>query len=258
LGLGREAKGTPLGQGLNSRVIAFLLMLVTTLALAACSGSSQNSSTQVAEVDTSTPVAPLTPRPLATPPPPPSSILALPTVTGTAAAVGTPLSPQQLSQLALTVTDLPPGFAATGSGQGGPELGPDVLASWQQEFQQRDVTSTQALQQTIVIIDLLGQYKTPASALSGIRAVNAQSLNQLLGSVNLTAEAASVPAIEEDSAAFHFLGDTNGTSVGGYLIVFHRGPIASLILTASVKGSESLAQTVDLAQKQAQRVRGAG
>jgi hypothetical protein len=251
-----------LGHGSNVRAISLLLTSVLAVALGACSGSSQNSSTPPpVDVSSATATPPLTPRPLATPPPPPpatGSLLALPTATGAAAPTGTPLSAQQLSQLALTVTDLPPGFAATGSGQGGPELGSDVLASWQQEFQQRDVTSTQALQQTIVIIDLLGQYRSAASALSGIRAVNAQSLNQLLGSVNLTAEAASVPPIEEDSAAFHFTGDTNGTSVGGYLIVFHRGPIAALLLTASVKGSESLSQTIDLAQKQAQRMRGAG
>lgn len=166
----------------------------------------------------------------------------------------TPLPLQRLDQLALSATDLPVGFTVTASGPGGPELGPDVLASYQEEFQQRDVTSAQSLQQTIVIINLLGQYKDAASALNGIRSINVQSLNQLLGSVNLNAEVASIPQIGEDSQAFHFTGDSSNVSVGGYLIVFHRGPLAALVLTAAVKGSESLQQTVDLAQKQDQKL----
>jgi hypothetical protein len=167
---------------------------------------------------------------------------------------GTAAAQPHLDQLALTATDLPAGFAATASGPGGPELGTDVLASYQEEFQQRDVTSPQALQQTIVIITLLGQYKDAVSALNGIKAINTQSLNQLLGSVNLNAETATIPQIGEDSQAFHFTGDSNNVSVGGYLIVFHRGPLAALILTAAVKGSESLQQAIDLAQKQDQKL----
>jgi hypothetical protein len=138
----------------------------------------------------------------------------------------------------------------TASGPGGPELGTDVLASYQEEFQQRDVSSPQSL----VIITLLGQYKDATSAVNGVKAINAQSLNQLLGSVNLTAEAATIPQIGEDSQAFHFIGDSNNASVGGYLIVFHRGPLAALVLTAGMKGSESLQQSVDLAQKQDQKL----
>ncbi|HTE86470.1 MAG TPA: hypothetical protein VK821_17255 [Dehalococcoidia bacterium] len=166
----------------------------------------------------------------------------------------TPLPLQRLDQVALSASDLPAGFTITASGPGGPELGADVIASFQEEFQQRDVTSPQSLQQTIVIINLLGQYRDAAGALSGTRAISLQSLNQLLGSVNLNAELAAVPQIGEDSQSFHFTGDSNNVSVGGYLIVFHRGPVASLILTASVKGAESLQQTVDLAQKQDQRL----
>lgn len=170
------------------------------------------------------------------------------------AAPATPLSQQQLNQIALAATDLPVGFSITASGPGGPELGADVLASYQEEFQQRDVTSTQSLQQTIVVIALLGQYRDTTTALAGIHAINTQTLNQILGNVSLTADAAPIPAIDQDSEAFHFTGGSNGTSVGGYLIVFHRGPIAALILTAAVQGSESLPQTIDLAQKQAQKL----
>jgi len=194
--------------------------------------------------------------------PPPVSSTASPTgtsrppqsPTATSTPPPTPLPPQRLDQLALSATDLPAGFTITASGPGGPELGGDVLASFQEEFQQRDVTSTQSLQQTIVMIDLLGQYKDSASALSGIRAISVQSLNQLLGSVNLNAELAAIPQIGEDAQAFHFTGDSSNVSVGGFLIVFHRGPIAALILTAAVKGAEALQQTVDLAQKQVQKL----
>lgn len=259
-----------LGHGLNPRRWRIALAAALALALAGCAGSNQNAATPASVEQTTVTVTPsATARVIPSPPTQGSSILIIPTAPPAGsppAAAATPLSQQQLDQLALGTTDLPPGFAVTGSGPGGPELGRDVLASYQEEFQQRDVTSTQSLQQTIVIIVLLGQYRDTSSALNGIRAVNAQSLNQLLGSVNLTAEPASIPAIEEDSAAFHFSGNVsgaaggspNGTAVGGYLIVFHRGSLATLILTAAVKGSESLPQTVDLAQKQAQKLRASG
>jgi hypothetical protein len=257
-------RGTELARGRMHRACLSLSLIVLTLGWAACSGSNNSGAASPA---TEQPTTALTttasqPSPSAIRPTPPAgtgsgSLLGLSTATPTsssAAASATPLSSQQLDQLSLTPDDLPSGFAITGSGPGGPELGRDVLASYQEEFQQRDVTSTQSLQQTIIVIDLLGQYKDTSSALSGLKAVNAQSLNQLLGSVNLSAEAATIPAISDDATAFHFSGDTNGTSIGGYMVLFHSGPIATLILSASVKGSESLQQTVDLAQKQAQRL----
>jgi hypothetical protein len=166
----------------------------------------------------------------------------------------TPMTQEQLDRIALSAADLPPGFSITASGPGGPELGTNVLASFQEEFQQRDVTSGAGLQQTIVIIDLLGQYRDSSNAAAGIKALDTQSLNTLLRSVNLTAEQAAVPAIGEDTQAFHFTGDSNGIGVGGYLVAFHKGPIAALVLTASVKGSEALPQIIDLAQKQAQKI----
>jgi hypothetical protein len=220
--------------------------LVCTLAFAvaacACSGSETPSpSSEARPPVTSTASATGTARPLLPP-------------TAPATPVATPLPPQRLDQLALSATDLPPNFTITASGPGGPELGNDVLSSFQVEFQQRDITSTQSLQQTIVIINLLGQYKDATTALAGIRAINVQSLNQLLGSLNLNAEVASVPSIGEDAQGIHLTGDTNSISVGAYLIAFHRGPVAALVLTAAVKGAESLPQTVDLAQKQAQRL----
>ncbi|MGI8552758.1 MAG: hypothetical protein ACR2PL_18515 [Dehalococcoidia bacterium] len=163
-----------------------------------------------------------------------------------------------LQRIALQGTDLPSGFTLTDSGPGGPELGRDVVASFQQEYQQRDVTSTQSLQQTIVIVDLLGQYKDATSAGSAVKGVNLQSLNQLLGSASLTAEPATVASIGEDTGGYHFTGSTNGVSVGGYLIVFHRGSTAALVVTAAVKGSESLPQTVSLAQRQDQKLQSGG
>jgi hypothetical protein len=258
-----------LNRGCQAVILGALILVLT-----ACRGSSREAPPPATEAPpTSTPrVTATTVRPTTTAAGTPGSTPGA-TVTGTAGAAATgtpglitgspaagaaassgPLSQQQLDQMALSATDLPPGFAVTASGPGGPELGPDVLASYQEEFQQRDVTSIQALQQTIVIINLLGQYRDSASALAAIRAISVQSLNQILGGVNLSAEAATVPAIAEDSQGFHFTGDTNGISVGGYLIVYHRGPIASLVLTAAVKGSEALPQTIDLAQKQAQKI----
>jgi hypothetical protein len=167
-------------------------------------------------------------------------------------------SPQGLARLALQTSDLPSGFALTDSGPGGAELGRDVVSSYEQEFQQRDVTSTQALQQTIVIIDLIGQYRDAESAKTGVQSVNQQSLNQLLGTASITAEPATVPAIGEDPAGYHFSGTTGGSSVGGYLIVFHRGPIAALVVTAAVKGAENLPQTISLAQRQDQKIQSGG
>jgi hypothetical protein len=241
---------------------------------AACSGSSNNAAnepaTELPEPSVTVAATPSSTAPAAagrfTPAGTPgSSLIPLPGASSSsiagvagASATGTPLSSQQLDQLSLTANDLPSGFTITGSGPGGPELGRDVYASYQEEFQQRDVTSTQSLQQTIIVIDLLGQYKDANSASSGIHAVNVQSLNQLLGSVSLTAEPATIPTIDDDSSAYHFSGSTNGTSIGGYMVLFRRGPIASLILTASVQGGESLPQTLDLAQKQAQRLQSAG
>ena len=133
----------------------------------------------------------------------------------TPAVAATPMSQQQLDRMALSSTDLPPGFSVTASGPGGQELGQDVLASFQEEFQQKDVTSGAGLQQTIVIINLVGQYRDPASAANGVKALSAQSLNQLLNSVNLNAEPAALPGIGEDTQGFHFTGDTNGVGVGG-------------------------------------------
>jgi hypothetical protein len=40
------------------------------------------------------------------------------------------------------------------------------------------------------------------------------------------------------------------------LIAFHQGSIAAMLLTAGVQGSESLDQSVALAQKQAQKLQG--
>lgn len=187
-----------------------------------------------------------------------TSVAANSTTPGASPSVGASASatapPQGLARLALQTSDLPAGFALTDSGPGGSELGRDVVSSYQAEFQQRDVTSTQALQQTIVIIDLIGQYRDAASAKSGVQSVNQQSLNQLLGTANMTAEPATVPAIGDDSAGYHFTGTTGGASDGGYLIVFHRGPIAALVVTAAVKGAENLQQTIQLAQKQDQKI----
>jgi len=254
-----------LAQGRTYRICFLISLVALATGLAACSGSSNSPAASTATEEATTAVATATPSP-STPAAvrgtpaagaTSSSLIGLPaaSATGGPSASPTPLSSQQLDQLSLTADDLPAGFSITGSGPGGPELGRDVLSSYQEEFQQRDVTSTQSLQQTIIVIDLLGQYKDIPSALSGLKAVNAQNLNQLLGSVNLSAEAATVPAIGDDSSAFHFSGDTNGTSIGGYMVLFHNGPIATLVLTASVKGSESLQQTVDLAQKQAQKLK---
>jgi hypothetical protein len=166
------------------------------------------------------------------------------------------MTQEQLDRVALSATDLPSGFSITASGPGGPELGANVLASYQQEFQQRNISSGAGLQQTISIVDLLGQYRDGTNAAGGVKALNGQSLNQLLRGVNLSAEPATVPAIGEDTQAFHLSGDSNGIGVAGYLVAFHKGPIAALILTASVKGAESLPVTLDLAQKQAQKLPG--
>lgn len=231
---------------LLSRCSSTALVCSLALAFAAGACSSQESAPPSSEAPAAT-TSTASPRPTTR-----VTSSSTPIPTPTPSATLPPL--QRLDQVALSATDLPAGFTVTASGPGGPELGPDVLASYQEEFQQRDVTSAQSLQQTIVIISLLGQYKDAASALSGIRSINVQTLNQLLGSVSLNAEAASVPPIGEDSQAFHFTGDSNNVSVGGYLIVFHRGAVAALILTAAVKGSESLQQTVDLAQKQDQKL----
>ncbi len=230
-----------------------LLVAGLALALAACeqAASPTTAPTAAPSLLTTTPAAAFTtPTSIAAARPP---SLLTPT-TAAASSSATPLSQQQLDQVALSVSDLPAGFAITASGPGGPDLGPDVLTSYQEEFQQRDVTSSQSLQQTIVIINLLGQYKDAASALAGIRAINVQNLNQILGGVNMTATPATVPAIGEDSEGYHFTGTTNGVAIGGYLIAFHHGPVAALLLTAGVQGSESLDQTVSLAQKQAQKL----
>ena len=171
---------------------------------------------------------------------------------------GTPAAgtvPQDLTRLALQASDLPPGFALTSSGPGGPELGQDVVSSYQEEFQQRQITSTQSLQQTVAIVDLLGRYRDATSAEKGFQAVNVQSLNQTLSAANLTSDPATIPAIGDDSAGYHFTGTLNGVSVGGYVIIFHVGPTTSMIITASVKGSESLPQTISLAQTQASKLK---
>ena len=202
---------------------------------------------------TSTPTASLTPRAAGTA----AAGITFPGLapispTGVAGAIIPPAG--GLQQVALGVTDLPSGFALTASGPGGPELGPNVTLSYQEEFQQRAIQSTRDLQQTIVIVDLLGQYRDPASALAGIKSVNVQTLNQILGPASLTAEPATIPLIGEDAAAYHFSGNTNGISVGGYLLIFHRGPMAAMVVTAAVKDAESLPQTIDLAQKQDQKL----
>jgi hypothetical protein len=237
---------------LKSRFGAWALPLAAALMLllSACAKSGGGSATPIETAAPSTITATATrgATVTATVPRPAASVAATPAV------AQTPLSQQQLDRMALSSTDLPPGFGVTASGPGGQELGPDVLASFQEEFQQRDVTSGAALQQTIVIINLVGQYRDSAAAASGVKALTAQNLNQLLNSVNLSAEAATVPAIGEDTQGFHFTGDTNGVGVGGYLIAFHRGPIAGMVLTASVKGAEALPQIIDLAQKQAQKI----
>jgi hypothetical protein len=248
--LARPAGGTG---HIVARLRDIAILGAVAVLLAACSRPSSSTSPPPEQTITSTATPALT----ATGTPRPASTTATVTATPTRPPA-TPLSQQQLDQLALSATDLPQGFAITASGPGGPELGPDVLASYQEEFQQSNVTSTQSLQQTIVIINLLGQYKDSASALAGIRAINVQTLNQLLGSVSLTAEPATVPPVGEDSQGFHFTGTSNNVSVGGYLIVFHKGPIAALILTAAAQGGESLPQTIDLAQKQAQKLPAAG
>ena len=132
------------------------------------------------------------------------------------------------------------------------------ITSYEEQFQQRNLTSVQSLQQTILVLGLLERYLDSSSASENSQIVNGQRLNQLLlgsGYNGLSAEAVSVPPIEDDSSAFHFLGDTNGASIGGYMIIFHRGPVVALILTAAVKGAESLPQTIDIAQKQAERLR---
>jgi hypothetical protein len=239
--------GTRLGQA--------SLGLLLVAALAACSQPTTSSSPSESPA-TSTPaptVVATQAAPLGAPP------LLVPTAAAASpAAPVTALTQQQLDQAALSVGDLPAGFAITASGPGGPELGPDVLTSYQEEFQQRDITSAQSLQQTIVVIDLLGQYKDANSAIGGLRAINTQSLNQLLGGVNLTATPVTIPAVGEDSQAFHVTGAANGVSIGGYLIAFHRGPVAAMLLTAGVQGAESLDQSVSLAQKQAQKLTSLG
>jgi len=50
----------------------------------------------------------------------------------------------------------------------------------------------------------------------------------------------------------------NGTSIGGYLVIFHRGPILAVVATAAFSGSESLQATMDLAQKQDLRLQSPG
>jgi hypothetical protein len=250
------------GRSAGTRVVR-LALLALLLTAAACSRAPATTAPTEAPSDSGTPSvfgATATATAGAAVPRAPSLLIPQGTAppAGTPAAAATALSQQQLDQAALSVSDLPPGFAITASGPGGPELGPDVLTSYQEEFQQRDVASTQSLQQTIVVIDLLGQYKDSTSALAGIRAINQQNLNQLLGSVSLTATPATIPAIGQDSQAFHFTGSTNGVSIGGYLIAFHQGPIAALLLTAGVQGSESLDQSVALAQKQAQKLAALG
>jgi hypothetical protein len=233
------------------RLLPTLALLPMLLVASSCSRSANQGESEVvgtSTVVTSTTTVTRTATPTAT------AVRAATPASATPTVAATPLSQQQLDRIALSSTDLPPGFSITASGPGGQELGPDVLASFQEEFQQKDVTSGAGLQQTIVIINLVGQYRDAASAASGVKAMNAQSLNQLLNSVNLNAETASLPAIGEDTQGFHFTGDTNGVGVGGYLVAFHRGPIAAMILTASVKGAESLPQIIDLAQKQAQKM----
>lgn len=239
-----------------------LLSGLLALMLVACSGTNANSTSK--STVTAATTAPAAPTTEATAP---AIATAFPTITlpglqlATAAASAgpagaTPVTVLQLPPLALQVTDLPSGFALTNSGPGGAQLGSDVLASYQEEFQQRDVTSTQSLQQTIVIVDLLGEYRNIASATAGVKALNVQTLNTLLGGASLTAQQVAIPAIGDDSAGYHFSGTSNGTSIGGYLIVFHQSQIASLIVTAAVKGAESLPQTIQLAQRQDQKLKG--
>ena len=243
----------------------FAALLTGLLALSGCtsSNSNKNAATATPSEDLGTAGAGVTAIGTAR-----GARTAIPTISipglasGTAGASGSPgatpaarLSPADLARLALQTTDLPSGFALADSGPGGPELGFDVTASYQEQFQQRDVTSTLSLQQTIIVIDLLGQYKDATSATSGVKSVTVQSLNQILTTSSLSAELAAIPAIGEDSAGYHFSGDTNGVAVGGYLIVFHRGTTAALVVTAAIRGAESLPQTLDLAQKQDQKLR---
>jgi len=121
-----------------------------------------------------------------------------------------------LAQFALQTDDLPPGFALTAPGRlGAADLA--AFASYQEEFQQKNVTSSLGLQQTLIIITLLAQYTDPSSAHINVQNVSGQNLNQLFlgGSLNgFSSEAATVLPIEDDSSALHFSGDTNGTSIG--------------------------------------------
>ena len=258
-------------------LLTALLVACIGISVVACSSSNNKKKTAsqssppppptLTITETSTPIATIAPSPFPT-----FSIPGLQIATATPAGSSTatatrPISgsatpavatAQGLGRLALQLSDLPSGFALTDSGPGGAELGRDVVSSYEAEYQQRDVTSTQSLQQTIVIINLIGQYRDAASAKAGVQSVNQQSLNQLLGTANMTAEPATVPAIGDDSAGYHFSGTTGGASVGGYLIVFHRGPIAALVITAAVKGAESLPETIQLAQKQDQKLQSGG
>lgn len=259
------------------RLLPVLAVGLTALLLVACSGSNKNNhvaqSTQQPEtavdLTTSTPIPPartVTPPSITIP----GLVPATPRALGTGAArpgvsstpgasLAAALSPAQLAQRALQAGDLPSGFVLTNSGPGGPELGPDVTASFQEEFQQRDVTSAQSLQQTIVIVDLLGIYRDAASAATGVKGVTVQTLNQALGSGSgLTAQTQPVTAIGDDTAGYHFTGASNGVPVGGYLIVFHRGPLAAMIVTAAPLGAESLPQTISLAQKQDDKLQAPG
>ena len=258
-------------------LLAWMLVACLSISLAACSGSNKKKTATPRSTPPPPPTlsvkATATPATTATPTPFPTISLpglqiATPTRVGSATPTGTnpragsatptTAAAQGLARLALQASDLPSGFALTDSGPGGAELGRDVVSSYQAEFQQRDVTSTQSLQQTIVIIDLIGQYTDAASAKAGVQSVNQQSLNQLLGTANMTAAPATIPAVGEDSAGYQFSGATGGASIGGYLIVFHRGPIAALVITAAVKGAENLPQTIQLAQKQDQKIQGGG
>jgi hypothetical protein len=191
---------------------------------------------------------------------------ALPTAASTPAGAVTsslPSAPpgapsRPLADLALQAGDVPAGFVVMTTGPLDQVLGSDVLAGYEEEFGPADVMAADGLQKTIVILDLLGRYKDATSARNGLQVVTSQSLNQLLGSNTVTMEPAATPPIGESSSGLHFSGSTKGGAVGGYLIAVQSGPTVALVVTAAARGAESLPQTVDLAQKQAQRLSAGG